>query len=176
MDKEEQYRQTLRDYTLPAADMYEGSFKYVRELVGRLRSQGRKADLFIISARYGLIHEKTPIVPYECTLQGLKKDQLESRIKELRILESLRRLLRQTSYNHIIVILGRDYLKTILDPDRGRDFLEQIQDMRLTTFTAESVRRLFGHKQMEFISVRGIGDRNKKIAEYTTSSKKKTLF
>ncbi|KUO87956.1 MAG: hypothetical protein AT715_03685 [Thermoproteus sp. JCHS_4] len=76
LEKEGLYRDVLRDFVKPAAEMYGGSFRKVREMAEAL---GRCApvDFYVLSARYGLIRADEPVVPYEATLNGLGTAEVE---------------------------------------------------------------------------------------------------
>lgn len=76
LEKEGLYRDVLRDFVKPAAEMYGGSFRKVREMAEAL---GRCApvDFYVLSARYGLIRADEPVVPYEATLNGLGAAEVE---------------------------------------------------------------------------------------------------
>jgi len=76
LEKEGLYRDVLRDFVKPAAEMYGGSFRKVREMAETL-GRCMPADLYILSARYGLIRADEPVVPYEATLNGLGAAEVE---------------------------------------------------------------------------------------------------
>ncbi|MCI4464797.1 MAG: hypothetical protein JHC22_03270 [Thermoproteus sp.] len=76
LEREGLYRDVLRDFVKPAAEMYGGSFRKVREMAEAL-GRCMPADLYILSARYGLIRADEPVVPYEATLNGLGAAEVE---------------------------------------------------------------------------------------------------
>lgn len=76
LEREGLYRDVLRDFVRPAAEMYGGSFRKVREMAETL-GRCMPADLYILSARYGLIRADEPVVPYEATLNGLGAAEVE---------------------------------------------------------------------------------------------------
>mgnify|MGYP000209180325 CR=1 FL=1 len=76
IDKEDVYREVLKQFIKPAEEMYSGLFNYVRKLVNTLRAAGKEVDLYILSARYGLIPGDRPIVPYDAPLKALSKEEL----------------------------------------------------------------------------------------------------
>lgn len=67
-------------------------------------------DLGIISAFYGLIREKTPIVPYECTFSNMKTSQLHSWADHLGIPGDVRAFLSREA-DLTMVLLGESYIR-----------------------------------------------------------------
>jgi hypothetical protein len=102
----------LCDYRLTAAEMYTGSgYRYVREAISLLRESGRCVSHFILSAGYGLLRETDCIVPYNVTFSGTTRQKIQARSEQLRIRERLIAIAQD--YDHMIVILGREYLVAI---------------------------------------------------------------
>lgn len=163
------YRSLLSAYILPARDMYGGSFKHVRNLVDFLRQAGHEVDCFIVSARYGLIGENYSVIPYECVINN--SGIARRRSEELRIYDKLRGLLVAQKYDRVILVLGRHYLITILDPKTGKNITNYLNNAELVVFGARSMRRLFNYHPLTFISVSGLGDRNKKLIRYAKNLK-----
>ena len=118
LENEKKYKQVLREYVLPAFQMYQGTFKYVRELVGKYRERGDRVELRIISARYGLISEETPLIPYECTFQGLGKKKIRQVGQKLSIYENLLEFLGKNEFDQSVVVLGELSLIHISEPTR----------------------------------------------------------
>ena len=172
LENEERYKEVLKDFVLPAFQMYQGSFNYVRDLVKKYRERGDQVELRIISARYGLIGEETPIVPYECTFQGLGKKKIRERRDKLRIYENLLEFFGKNEFDQSVVILGKDYLQTIFDEKQGMDFLSQMRSKQLVVFASKGFqnRIRFPKGNLTFVSVLGIGDRNKKVREFRPNS------
>jgi len=170
LENEEKYKEVLKDFVLPAFQMYQGTFNYVRDLVNTYREKGDQAELRIISARYGLISDQTPIVPYECTFQGLGKNKIRERGEQLRIYENLLEFLGKNEFDQSIVILGKDYLLTVFDEKKRKDFLNRIKTKRLVIFASKELQPkvAFPKKTLTFIPVSGIGDRNKKIRKFSS--------
>ncbi|MFZ6179387.1 hypothetical protein ACOXH8_11690 [Nannocystis pusilla] len=57
--------------------MYAGEhWKLVQELTSQVRQAGWHANLWIASAGYGLLSERTPITPYSCTFSEGSPDQV----------------------------------------------------------------------------------------------------
>ena len=156
--------------------MYEGSFKFVKELVNTLRKRGDEVDFYIISARYGLINENTPIIPYECTFKGLSKEEVRKKADKLGIYRKLTELLQKKEYDKAIIILGEDYLLTIFDKKRGKNFLQALKAGKIIIFGSKQLEKLIKpDSSVRLISVSGLGDRNKKIKEFTMSLVQKKL-
>jgi len=62
LEREYEYRQVLSDFMKPAIEMYDGpEFKVLRRFRGCI-------DVFILSARYGIIRDKDLIIPYDAYL------------------------------------------------------------------------------------------------------------
>jgi len=62
LEREYEYRQVLSDFMKPAIEMYDGpEFKVLRRFRGCV-------DVFILSARYGIIRDKDLIIPYDAYL------------------------------------------------------------------------------------------------------------
>ena len=62
LEREYEYRRVLSDLVKPAIEMYDGpEFKVLRRFRGCV-------DVFILSARYGIIRDKDLIIPYDAYL------------------------------------------------------------------------------------------------------------
>ena len=109
LELEDVYREVLKPFVKPAGEMYAGSFSTVKNLVEDLRRAGKKVDLYIISARYGLIREDREIVPYEASLKGKSRDWIRSWSRRLKVDENLMGLVREGGYDLIIAVLPREY-------------------------------------------------------------------
>jgi len=180
LENEEKYKEALRDFVLPAFQMYQGTFNYVRDLVNKYREKGDRVELRIISARYGLISEETPIIPYECTFQGLGKKKIRERGDKLRIYQNLLEFLGKNEFDQSVVILGKDYLLTIFNEKGGINFFGRMKTDQLVVFASQTLqgRISFPKKNLTFIPVSGIGHRNKKVREFINfvASGQKTLM
>jgi len=63
----------------PARELYTGpSVQRVVRVVDEARSRGIPATLYIISARYGLVHENDIIEPYDETLSGKRPEEIKA--------------------------------------------------------------------------------------------------
>jgi len=167
LENEEKYKEALKQYILPAYLMYEGSFKFINELVANFRKRRDKVQLLIISARYGLIDENTPIIPYQCTFKCLNKDEIRERAKKLQIYEKLIEKIRNEWFDLSIIVLGKNYLLTVFDESDSKDFFKELKTKELVVFGSKNLERKIHCKEakLKLIPVIGIGDRNKKIKE-----------
>lgn len=108
----------LASLMLPAERMYTGE-QHRRLLRGLERFRGYaasqvprwSAELWIVSAGYGLIAADQPIAPYDCTFSGMRTSHLDQWARALRIPERVRHVLAQP-YDLGIVLLGDAYLRT----------------------------------------------------------------
>lgn len=168
LENEERYKEALKQYVLPAWQMYEGSFNFIKELVTQLRKKGDEVQLFIISARYGLINESTLIIPYQCTFKCLKKDDIRERARKLKIYENLMSIIKNKCFDLSIVVLGESYLITIFDKPE-KNFFKELKTRKLIVFGGKKIEREIEceNAAIRYILVKGIGDRNKKIIELT---------
>jgi len=168
LENEEKYKEALQDFILPASQMYQGSFRYVRDLVNKYRLKGDQVELRIISARYGLIGEETPIIPYECTFQGLGKNKIRERGEKLRVYQNLSEYLKNREFDQSLIILGTDYLLTVFDTDKGIDFFRILKTEELVVFASKKVASKISFKpeKLTFLPVAGIGDRNRQLKNF----------
>lgn len=111
LELEEIYREVLRDFVKPAVQMYGGSFKAVRALVEDLR-RCVDVDLYVLSARYGLIEAERPVVPYEATLEGLGREEVERWAESRGVPAKFAELLGR-GYGTIFAVLPGNYAKAL---------------------------------------------------------------
>ena len=104
----------LKDFALPAAEMYTG-MQHLRLMEGlrllREKYPKNKAtfDLAIVSAGYGLIAEDRMIVPYEVTFNTMKNPEIDQWATERHIHDDLEKLL--PAYDFVFFLLGDKYLR-----------------------------------------------------------------
>ena len=111
----------------PAVKMYTGlqhrrlmeGLKQVRQVYGK-----QTIDLAIISAKYGLLRECDPIVPYDETFQGLKKRDILERSDSLQIHEKTEDLIK--GYDLVFFLLGNEYVQALQLPFDVPDTVTQI--------------------------------------------------
>ncbi len=109
----------LGHLTTPAARLYTGlPQRRLLAGVGTARRSGEvKADLWILSAGYGLVHESMPLVPYDCSFNGLSAAQLREWSKHLSLPDTLQVLLGSPA-DLRLVLLTDPYLRACgLEPD-----------------------------------------------------------
>lgn len=114
--------------TVPAEDLYTGrEHNHVTSAYSQLH-QISTVDWYILSAGYGLVNHRKPIVPYECTFRsskqelvtradrldidptGLRKQDLIRAIAEAKnIPDDIMRIIER-KYDLLFIILGREYL------------------------------------------------------------------
>ena len=104
--------QELGPYRSPARNMFQGlGHLELMEGLNRLwRHQGREAaELFIISAGYGLVNSSYPIAPYQPNFVGMGLKEIDRWAKYLKIQEGLEALIG--GYQLVFFLLGREHLR-----------------------------------------------------------------
>jgi hypothetical protein len=106
---------TLSEYRTSAEEIYTGQ-QHIRLMQGvrELRNSSSKIDVqvWILSAGYGFIPGHRPIVPYECTFQGMKKGELRKWADYLNVADQSKNLFSEDA-DLILVLLGDSYLKAL---------------------------------------------------------------
>ena len=150
LEQEQRYRAILeKDFAKPASLMYGGSFTAIRNLANALRDLKKEVDVYIISARYGLIHENETIIPYDASLKGLKKTWIVAWSQKMKIEEKLTSILDK--FDLIIVVLPKEYafaiestLKKLLYDERAILIIPKIvnanDDMKATIIFAGNLK------------------------------------
>jgi hypothetical protein len=102
----------LKDYLLPAEEMYTGQqHRRLMRGVQALRAKGDYwVDLHILSAGYGLIPGDQIIAPYEVTFQGMGKPALREWADFLQVPQAIRKLLAHKA-DLTLLLLGDPYLE-----------------------------------------------------------------
>ena len=111
----------------PAAKMYTGlQHRYLMEGLEQVwHVHGKQTiDLAIISAKYGLLRECDPVVPYDETFQGLKKRDILERSDSLQIHEKTEDLIK--GYDLVFFLLGNEYVQALQLPFDVPDTVTQI--------------------------------------------------
>jgi hypothetical protein len=104
-------RQELSERAVRAESLYSGQH-HVRLMRGVKQARAAShldVDLRIASAGYGLVRGSDPLVPYECTFQGLPKFQRQQLARASGLGRDVVTLLRE-SHDLALVLLGEDYL------------------------------------------------------------------
>ncbi len=93
---------------LPAVERYDGpAFRVVRQFLREADSTLRDVDVFVLSARHGLIAATTPIHNYDQRMTPARAVELRPQV-----LERLQELL-QPEYAEVFLSLGRSYLRAV---------------------------------------------------------------
>jgi HEPN domain-containing protein len=134
--REQTYRELLKQLSRPAKEMYSGpTFRAVLNLVNELRKCGKKVHLYIISARYGVVEENEPIIPYDATLKGMQQKDLTKWREERKVIQRLTEIIQRERYELAIVALPKEYAQAILD------FLEKKPVQQTIIITTRTVVR-----------------------------------
>ena len=100
------------DSTCQARDMYTGNQS--RELVRAVdllrKIEGVEVKFYIISAGFGLLAEEEIIPPYECSFNGMKRNEIRQRSSELIIRESFDEISRQ-KYDLSYIAAGKNFVQ-----------------------------------------------------------------
>jgi hypothetical protein len=111
LDREEEYKRALAEFVKPAEEMYGGSFYAARALAERLRGCGLETSLYVISARYGLIPGRKPVVPYEATLSGMGRDEIRAWAEARGVPQAALELAEK--YDVVALLLTRPYAEAL---------------------------------------------------------------
>jgi cytoplasmic iron level regulating protein YaaA (DUF328/UPF0246 family) len=96
-----------------AIDLYDGPYYRV---IRKLRKEGLypvDVDVYILSAKYGIIHEDTEIDSYDMRM-SLER-ALELRVRNLEVLGDI---LKKSSYGNMMINLGKTYMESIQGYER----------------------------------------------------------
>jgi len=104
----------LSELLTPAEELYSGlqHARLMRGVYAARTATGANeiaADLWILSAGYGLIPGSQRLAPYECTFQGMNRSELLAWARQLGVANRFRDLLDHP-YDLGLVLLGDDYL------------------------------------------------------------------
>jgi len=175
IELEDAYRKVLKNYMLPAREMYQGVVAEVRALVDALRKRGHQVDFYIISARYGLLRENDPVIPYEYTLRGKGKKEVTERLQKMQVYKKLMTAVNEHNYDKAILILGNNYVPAIFNSELKVDFFKQLSAKRIIFIAGKSLKTQIKHPNVAFIPIRGWGERIRKLQEITFKIKKTKL-
>ena len=117
----------LKDFKVPAAEMYTGQqHRYLMAGLKEVRKvhKAPTVDLHIISAGYGLLAEDDIIVPYNVTFSGLKKGELLARSNSLQLHKRIETL--SVNYHLVFFLLGAEYVRALQLPFEIPDTVLQI--------------------------------------------------
>ena len=167
IELEETYKKILAEYILPAAEMYGGTFIHVRKLVESLKKAGFKVDFLIISARYGVIDENTPIIPYDASFSNMSDEHVITIAKKLKIFNTLINKIKDKYYDIAIITLSEKYMKTIFNPTYGWDFTKYLRTRKLIIIGNGILKNKINYPNLEYYVVKGIGERIKVLNTIT---------
>lgn len=105
----------LSEYRTPAQDIYTGQ-QHVRLMSGIRRMREAMGEdsvaLSILSAGYGIIAGDRSVVPYECTFQGMKTEEIKKWAAHLNVPQDARSFFAEPA-DLTIVLLGDSYLRAL---------------------------------------------------------------
>ena len=93
---------------IPAIDRYQGT---IYKVIKKARREGywpQDTDVFIVSAKYGLISEHTLIESYDLKMTGVRAVDLQAEVSH-----ALDELLRERHYEKIFINMGKVYMQSI---------------------------------------------------------------
>lgn len=97
----------------PARDLYIGpSVRRVVKVVDAARGQGASISLYIMSARYGLVHEWQVLEPYDETLSGRSIDEIKKWAYASGVLEDFKRLVENSV---VVLVVSKPYYIAVED-------------------------------------------------------------
>ncbi len=96
-----------------AAELYQGTQHLLTKQGTELLRNYHSVDWYILSAKYGLIHEDTGIEPYDLSFTTMRRDAIRRRSEDLGIEEQLRSIIETNTYEKVFFLLGEDYLTAI---------------------------------------------------------------
>ncbi|OPZ75414.1 MAG: hypothetical protein BWY80_00164 [Firmicutes bacterium ADurb.Bin456] len=127
----------LQQYRIQAGQMYTG-MQHLRlmEGIGMIREAlGQDAvNLSIVSAGYGLLHEKKMIAPYEVAFNNMKAAEIKKWSRFLKINEGVSQKIK--SYDLVLFLLGDKYLQALELP------LNTDGNLKLLFLASKTSRRL----------------------------------
>jgi len=107
---------------LPAIERYDGVYFRLLRKAQREGYWPENLDALILSAKYGLIDQVTPIDSYEQRMTRNQATQLK-----IQTIQTLQTFARRTSYSEVYVDLGQDYRYAV-------EGLPQVFDNSLVTY------------------------------------------
>lgn len=121
---------------LPAIDLYDGPFfKLLRKYI-----ESPLLDVYIISAKYGMIEAFEPIKNYDLRMNAKRASELKSSI-----MKHLSTLVDSNKYSEILINLGNDYLATL---DGWLEELTSNKNVKVILFSGRIGERLSQMKRL----------------------------
>ncbi|ABL87304.1 conserved hypothetical protein [Pyrobaculum islandicum DSM 4184] len=91
----------------PARELYRGpSVRRIVKVLDEVRSAGVPAALYIISARYGLVHENQVLEPYDVTLSGRSPEEIKKWARSVGLLNAIAELIENST---VILVVSKPY-------------------------------------------------------------------
>jgi cytoplasmic iron level regulating protein YaaA (DUF328/UPF0246 family) len=93
---------------IPAIDRYQGN---IYKIIKKARREGywpQDTDVFIVSAKYGLISEHTLIELYDLKMTGDRAVELQVEVSR-----ALDKLLRERHFDNIFIKMSKVYMQSI---------------------------------------------------------------
>lgn len=172
LDREAEYVEALRPYFVrKARDMFSGHFKHVLRFVNALRALGHEVDLKILSPRYGLLDEDSPVIPHIASLRNMSMSSIRKLADSLKTFESFIRAVRSKNYDIVVLVLNREDIFLIHDPKAGRDLsIASSYWGKLIVISASSVKKLLERiPKSTFYSAKNVGERLERLEGYMSS-------
>jgi hypothetical protein len=95
----------------PARLLYRGpSVQRVAKAVDEVRAHGVPVSLYIISAKYGLVHEDQVLEPYDETLSGLPLEEIKRWARRVGVVEGVERMARSST---VILVASKPYYTAV---------------------------------------------------------------
>ena len=90
---------------LPAIERYDGpTFRVVRKFMREAPSELQDVDVFVLSAKYGLIAADKPVADYDQRMTAARARELRDRV-----LTAFQGRIAQAGFSEVFLSLGRDY-------------------------------------------------------------------
>ena len=96
---------------IPARQLYRGpSVQRIAKAVDEARAAGVPVSLYIISAKYGLVHENQVLEPYDETLSGLPPDEIKRWARRIGVVDGVERLAQSST---VILVASKPYYTAV---------------------------------------------------------------
>lgn len=145
-----------KNYKTEAGELYEGQiFKSIKKY-----TENHNYELFILSAKYGLIKKSEIIAPYDQTIKT-KKDikELEEKILRAKLLKNVKK------FKRIELLMGNSYLEALLHA------IKQI-DLKAQIYTIEKKNGIFDYKK----NIKKLLENDKSVLYQIAGKKKAPSF
>jgi hypothetical protein len=97
----------------PARQLYRGpSVQRIVKVVDEVRAAGAPVALYIISAKYGLVHEDQVLEPYDETLSGRPLHEIKTWAQQTGVVEAMERLAQAST---VVLVVSKPYYTAVED-------------------------------------------------------------